>query len=67
MIADHHDMIHAALAKLGGATIHELAAETGLDHVQVARRLSEEKCQARVTAETRPGLNSRPCRVWKAK
>ena len=61
--ADHFNRIRDALVG-APATIHELAARTGLDHVQIARRLPEASW-AIPTAETRLGPSGRACRVWK--
>jgi hypothetical protein len=64
--AEHFTKILQALTTPGN--IYELAARCGLDHVQVARRLSElEQAtppRARPTNETRPSPKGRPCRVW---
>lgn len=60
----HYAKIRAALASVDGATIHEIAALTELDHVQVARRLKEMRGVI-ATPETRLGPSGRPCRVWK--
>ena len=60
--ADHFDRIKAALERAPG-TIHDLATRTGLDHVQIARRLPEVSW-AIPTEEKRPGPSGRPCRVW---
>lgn len=62
----HYALIRKALAGVDGATCHELAALTELDHVQVARRLKEMQ-GIYPTAETRPGPSGRPCRIWKRK
>jgi hypothetical protein len=55
----HRDVILAALAMPG--TIKEIAQRTGIDHVAVARRMSEiERAgDAKPTDEVRAG-----CRVW---
>lgn len=58
---EHQERIYAALATPG--TIHELAARTGLTHVQVARRLPEMR-NVHPTDDKRPSPNGRPCRVW---
>jgi predicted ArsR family transcriptional regulator len=63
---DHYDAIHSALVQAGPQTIHELAQQTRLTHVQVARRLPEMRGRAVVTAQTRPGPAGRKCRVWRA-
>jgi len=65
----HHGLIHAALVEHGDATSYEIAERTGLDQVQVARRMIElEVPPARVvrTAATRPGPSGRQCTVWRA-
>lgn len=63
--AGHYAGIRCALV-IGPATIYEIAARTGLDHVAVARRLSEMQRAgiAAPTSETRPGPTGRQCRVW---
>lgn len=63
--AGHYAGIRTALL-IGPATIYEIAARTGLDHVAVARRLSEMERAgiAAPTNETRPGPTGRQCRVW---
>jgi hypothetical protein len=60
----HYAQIRAALAAADGCTIHEIAALTGLTHVQVARRMKEMRGVI-ATPETRPSPSGRPCRVWK--
>jgi hypothetical protein len=60
----HYALIKQALASVAGATIYELEALTGLDHVQIARRLPEMK-DLIATPQTRPGPSGRQCRVWK--
>lgn len=64
--AGHYAGIRCALV-IGPATIYEIAARTGLDHVAVARRLSEMERAgiAEPTTETRPGPTGRQCRVWR--
>jgi len=66
---DHRAKILGSLMTQGPATIYELAARTGLDHVAVARRLPEleERGVARPTDATRKGPTGRACRVWEAK
>jgi predicted ArsR family transcriptional regulator len=67
----HYCAILGALA-LGPGTIYEIAGRAKLDHVAVARRLSElGTCGlAKVVrrpdggALTRIGATGRPCRVW---
>lgn len=67
----HFSAILAALTA-PGATIYELAARTGIDHVAIARRMSELEKLGRVRVQrdpqgrevTRPGRSGRPCRVW---
>lgn len=66
--ARHAAKIWCALRDEGPATIYELAQRTGLDHVQIARRLSEmQPWHAEPTGESRAGPSGRPCRVWRAK
>lgn len=62
----HADAILSAL-RSWPATIHELAARTGIDAVAVARRMSElQRSGAAVpTNETRPSPSGSPCRVWR--
>ena len=64
----HQAVIVGSLMSQGAGTIYEIAARTGLDHVQVARRMPElEALQvARPTAETKPSPKGRACRVWEA-
>ena len=66
---DHRAKILGSLMTQGPATIYELAARTGLDHVAVARRLPEleERGVAMPTDATRKGPTGRACRVWEAK
>jgi hypothetical protein len=46
-------------------TIYDIAAATGLSHVQVARRMPELQKLGRVEPlGTAPGPNGRACRVW---
>jgi DNA-binding MarR family transcriptional regulator len=63
----HYALILEAL-DTGDLTIHEIAQKTGLDSVQVARRLAEleKKGLAEPTEETRLSPSGRPCRVWRA-
>jgi predicted ArsR family transcriptional regulator len=62
---EHHAKILQALDAPG--TIHELAERTGLDHVQVARRMIELERSKWVIRleETRPSPRGRPCRIWR--
>ena len=63
----HYALILGALAE-GPKTIYEIAARTGLDHVQVARRMSElQSNPPRVvrTGTTRPGPTGHKCAVWR--
>lgn len=60
--AVHMAAIRKALT-LGSGTIYEIAERTGLDHVQVARRLPEMR-DAKVSDEKRCGPTGRMCRVW---
>jgi hypothetical protein len=59
---DHHSRIHKALETPG--TIYDIAERTGLDAVQIARRLPEMKGRARRSLETKLGPKGRPCGVW---
>lgn len=63
--AAHHRKILDALS-VGPATIYELETRTGLDHVAIARRLSElERADlATVNGQERKGPTGRACRVW---
>lgn len=63
----HADAIRNALRRDGPATIHDLAARTGIDAVAVARRMSElQRSGAAVpTNDTRPSPSGPPCRVWR--
>jgi predicted ArsR family transcriptional regulator len=65
---EHHEKILEAL-RVGPGTIYELGDRTDLDHVQVARRLSELEAasppRALPTDATRPSPRGRPCRVWR--
>jgi hypothetical protein len=47
-------------------TIYEIAKLTGLDHVQVARRMPEleEGGHANPTGQEKQGPNGRMCRLW---
>jgi predicted ArsR family transcriptional regulator len=62
---DHYAKILDALERHDG-TIYEIAAATGLTHVQVARRMPELEAMAKVTTtdETRASPSGRGCRVW---
>lgn len=63
----HHAAILAALSKTpAGATIHEMKILTGIDHVAVARRMSELEREGLVrrTGGERPSPAGRPCCVW---
>ena len=62
--ADHFRLILAAIDRLGWATIHEIAHETGLDHVQVGRRCPEMAELVPHPTERRPSPSGRSCRVW---
>ncbi len=66
--SDHHAKIIGSLLTQGPATIYELADRTKLDHVAVARRMSElEKLGvARPTQDMRASPSGRACRVWEA-
>lgn len=59
----HYDRIHAALEE--PLNIHELAERTGLDAVQIARRLPERPDLFHPTNETRRGPSGRACRLWR--
>jgi hypothetical protein len=63
---EHCDAIRVALRDYGPQTIHELAACTGLTHVQIARRLPESPALFQPTAALRAGPSGRRCRVWRA-
>jgi DNA-binding GntR family transcriptional regulator len=63
---DHHAKILDALEKHDG-TIYELAAATGLTHVQVARRMPELQTAERHAswpAKRAPARAVGQCRVW---
>lgn len=66
MEANHHARILYALRKYGPLIAHEIADATGLDHVQVCRRLPELEDDDLVfdTGETRKSPSGRPARVW---
>lgn len=53
----------------GTATIYQIAAASGLTHVQVARRLPEMQSAGLVepTGTTAPGPTGRQCRLWRAR
>jgi predicted ArsR family transcriptional regulator len=65
---DHHAKIMGSLMTQGAGTIYELAERTRLNHVAVARRMSEleELGVARPRQEMRPSPSGRACRVWEA-
>jgi len=65
-IFDHHAKILAALEIDGPATIHEIAARTGINHVAVGRRMKEleEQFLAHRNGSTRPSPLGRQCMVW---
>lgn len=67
---EHAHKIVTAL-RLGPATIYGLAERTGLNHVQVARRMKELQADNRVRRQrvgdknvTQPSPNGCPCCVW---
>ena len=64
----HHAVILESLATQGPGTIYDIAERTGIDHVAVARRMSEleELRVAECTGEKLPGPTGRNCRVWRA-
>ena len=61
---DHHLRILGVLWK--PMTIYHIATLTGLDHVQVARRMPEleQMGHARTTGGTAPSPSGRECRLW---
>lgn len=61
---DHHEAILGVLWR--PMTIYHIAKLTGLDHVQVARRMPEleQLGQVRPTGGTEAGPSGRQCRVW---
>lgn len=59
----HEQKIRQALITYGPSTKDEIAAVTGLDHVAVARRLSE-MSDCYPTGDTRESKSFRPERVW---
>jgi hypothetical protein len=61
---DHHYAIINVLWK--PMTIYHIARLTGLDHVQVARRMPELAAmgKAMTTGKTAPGPAGRECRLW---
>lgn len=65
----HHAAILGSLMTQGPADIYELAWRTGIDHVAVARRMSELLKLKAVerTGETRPTPSGRRAMVWRAK
>lgn len=64
----HFALIMGSLKEHGAGTIYEIAERTGLDHVQVARRLPElaraNPPVVRRTAERRKSPKGRACDVW---
>lgn len=66
--SEHHRKIVGSLMTQGPATIYELAERIGLNHVAVARRMSEleELGVARPREEMRASPSGRACRVWEA-
>jgi hypothetical protein len=63
----HYALIIGSLGLHGPQTIYELAANIGLTHVQVARRLPEITEVVCRTGKTRPGPTGRDCGVWDLK
>lgn len=64
----HYALIRLALIEHGPATIHEIAARTGLDVHQVARRTAEMNgVMIERTSDKRPSPAGRGCYVWRAK
>ena len=66
--ARHIATIYAAL-KTGPMTKDEIADRTNLDHVAVARRMTEMEAKGLVrrTDLTRPSKTGRECTVWEAR
>lgn len=67
--AAHIDKIILSLRNHGPQTIHELATTTGLDAVQVARRMPEIKGPDQYAGVARNGQrrdspSGHPCAVW---
>jgi len=73
----HRVVVLTCLLLFGGQTIHQIAARTGLTHVQVARRTAElhdHKTIERIEVgtydgkpryQTRNSPSGRPCCVWR--
>lgn len=63
---DLYQPIVAALSRLGEGTFYEIAAYSGLDPIDVARRMKnlERKGLAVRTNRTRPGPKGNECTVW---
>lgn len=65
----HRDLIANWLASIspGGGTVEDIASGTGLDHVQVGKRMSELDAEARAYCMGQKPLSSgRKGRVWYA-
>lgn len=67
----HHAVITFALLHNGPSTLYELARHTGLQHIQIGRRMSELEQLGRVRPlvmngerVTRRGDTGRQCTVW---
>lgn len=63
-MGEHHRTILGVLWR--PMTCYRIATLTGLDHVQVARRMGEleQMGRARPTGETAAGDSGRQCRLW---
>lgn len=61
---DHHSRIVGVLGIPG--TIYDIARRTGMDHVAVARRMSELVASGRImdTGRTAPSPSGRECTVY---
>jgi len=72
MVTGHDRQVMDALLgelRSTGGTGHEIAAATGLNNVQVMRRIKPLRDGGLVeeTEDTRPSPSGRPCTVWRAK
>lgn len=64
----HYALILGALGLHGEGTIYDLAEQTRLTHVQVARRIAElDQLRVEPTGKTKFSPSGRSCRVWRLK
>jgi len=69
MAARHKEMVYAALNQQGPMSSQQIAAVTGLEYLQVVRRVSDLRNEDVVidSGERRPTVSGRLAAVWKLK